>query len=42
MSLVLNVPEFWMYQGCEYASGFEYARVLNITQGLHKVQNMPE
>ena len=29
MSLVLNMPEFWMYQGSEYASGFEYARILN-------------
>ena len=29
MSLVLNVPEFWIYQGSEYASGFEYGLVLN-------------
>ena len=41
MSLVLNVPEFWIYQRSEYASGFEYARILNMP-GLHKVQNMPE
>ena len=29
MSLVLSVPEFLIYQGSEYASGFEYARILN-------------
>ena len=29
MPLVLNVPEFWIYQGCKYASGFEYTRILN-------------
>ena len=22
---VLNIPGFWMYQGCEYVSGFLYA-----------------
>ena len=32
MFLVLNVPEFWIYQGAEYASGFEYARTLNIPE----------
>ena len=32
MSLVLNVSEFWRYQGSEYASGFEYARILNIPE----------
>ena len=30
MSLVLNVPEFWMFHGSKYASGVEYVRV---TQG---------
>ena len=29
MSLVLNVPEFGIYQGSEYAYGFEYVRILN-------------
>ena len=24
--------EFWIYQGSESASGFEYARILNITE----------
>ena len=32
MFLVLNVPEFWIYLGSEYASGFEYARILNIPE----------
>ena len=32
MYLVLNVPEFWLYQGSEYASGFEYAMILNIPE----------
>ena len=32
MSQVLNEPEFWMYQGSEYAPGFEYARILNIPE----------
>ena len=32
MSLVLNVPEFWIYQGSEYASGFEYAKILIIPE----------
>ena len=32
MSLVVNVLEFWIYQCPEYASGFEYARVLNIPE----------
>ena len=39
MSLVLNMPEFWIYQGSEYASCFEYNRVLNMTV-LHRIQNM--
>ena len=26
------MPEFWRYQGSEYASGFEYARILNIPE----------
>ena len=30
MSLVLIVPEFWIYQGSEYAFGSEYAMFLNI------------
>ena len=30
MTLVLNVPEFWIYQGYEYASGFEYDTIVNI------------
>ena len=32
MYLVLNVPEFWLYQGSEYASGFEYTMILNIPE----------
>ena len=32
MSLVLNVPEFSIYQGSEYAFGFEYAKILNISE----------
>ena len=32
MSLFLNMPEFWVYQCSEYASGFEYARILNIPE----------
>ena len=28
MSLVLNVPESWIYLGSKYATGFEYARIL--------------
>ena len=24
--------EFWIYQGSKYASGFEYARILNILE----------
>ena len=32
MSLVLNVPEFSIYQGCEYASGFEYDRIMSIPE----------
>ena len=27
MSLVLNALEFWIYQGSEYASNFEYVRI---------------
>ena len=38
MSLVLNVPEFWIHQASQYASGFEYARLLN----MFLVLNMPE
>ena len=41
MSLILNVPEFWIYQSSENASGFEYVMILNI-EGLHRVQKMPE
>ena len=26
---VLNIPEFWIYQGSEYALGSKYAKVLN-------------
>ena len=26
---ILNMSGFWKYQAPEYASGFEYARVLN-------------
>ena len=31
-SLILNVPDFFflIYYGREYASGFEYGRILNI------------
>ena len=32
MSLVLNVPELWIYKGSEYGSGFDYARILNIPE----------
>ena len=32
MSLVLNMPEFWIYQGYEHVSRFEYARILNILE----------
>ena len=32
MSVVMNVPESWIYQGSEYASGFEYVRILNILE----------
>ena len=28
--MVLNVPGFWIYQGSEYASSFEYVSILNI------------
>ena len=38
---VLNKRGFWIYQGSEYASGSEFARVLNMS-GLHRVLNMPE
>ena len=37
--LVLHVPEFWIYQGSEYSSGFEYARV---TQGSEYAWIIPE
>ena len=41
MFLVLKMLEFWIQQGSEIASGYEYARVLNIPSvllmpGLHK------
>ena len=29
MSLVPNVLKFWIYQGSEYDSGYEYAKILN-------------
>ena len=32
MFLVVNVLEFWIYQGSEYASGFKYARILKIPE----------
>ena len=32
MPLVLNVPEFYIYHRSEYASDFEYARILNILE----------
>ena len=32
MSLALNVLEFWIYQSPEYACGFEYAVILNISE----------
>ena len=32
MPLVVNVPEFWIYQGSEYVSGFEYAKIVNISE----------
>ena len=38
---VLNKPGFWIYQVSEYASGSEFASVLNMS-GLHRVLNMPE
>ena len=41
MSLVLNMPEFWIYQDFEYASCLEYAWILNM-QGLLRFQNIPE
>ena len=31
MPLVVNVPEFWIYRGSEYASGFEYAKIQGYT-----------
>ena len=31
MSLVLNVPEFWIYQSYEFAFGFKHARIVNIS-----------
>ena len=31
MSLVLNVPEFWIYQSHEFAFGFKRARIVNIS-----------
>ena len=34
MFLVLNVAEFWIYQGSEYAFGFECTRILNIPEFL--------
>ena len=38
---VLNTPGFWIYHSSEYASDFEYARVLNMP-GLHRVLNANE
>ena len=38
---VLNKPVFWIYQGSEYASSSQFARVLNMSV-LHRVLNMPE
>ena len=32
MSLVLNVPDFWIYKISEYASGFEYITIMNIPE----------
>ena len=32
MFLLLNVPKFWIYQGSECASSFEYDRILNISE----------
>ena len=32
MSLVLNLPKIWIYQGSAYTSGFEYARIVNIPE----------
>ena len=32
MSLRLNVTEFWIYQSSQYASGLEYAMILNIPE----------
>ena len=32
MFLALNVTEFWIYQGSEYAFGFECTRILNIPE----------
>ena len=37
----LNTPGFWIYHDSEYASGFKYAKVLNMP-GLHRALNMPE
>ena len=34
----MNMPGFWIYQGCKYTSGSEYSKVLN-WPGL---VNMPE
>ena len=47
MYLVLNLPEFEIYQDSEYSSCSEYARILNIPgfsnrSGLHRAHNMPE
>ena len=47
MPLVLNVAQFWIYQASEYASGFEYSRILKIIfrllliSCLDRVLNMP-
>ena len=44
---VLNIPRFWIRfwfwicQGSEYASGSEFAGVLNMSR-LHRVLNMPK
>ena len=36
LSLILNVPEIWIYKGPEYAISFEYTIILNMP-GSHRV-----
>ena len=38
---ILKMSGFWIYQGSEYASGSEFASVLNMS-GLHKALNVPD